>query len=284
MKGKALIGIIAAMAFNGTSCVLAQSAVGADAVKLQPRIRTTPLDASPTVTVDMQQLSAFLKPSFILDSKTSFDKAPYVIAQEGNSIGSGKGSILYVKDMNEPVASDPVYSLFKEGKLYIHPVNKEVLGFEARAIGSAELKSVGELSSFAVLKADEPIEVGARLFPDFRVRFKNQLTLKSPGTLKNEGYILSVRDGMNQIGKNDIVIISLGKREGMQEGHVLQIYQAGAPIVDSVHPKRKRTASVHLPDRRVGQLMVYQTYEKLSVALVLEATEVVSLMDKIRGQ
>jgi len=79
----------------------------------------------------------------------------------------------------------------------------------------------------------------------------------------------------------------------MEVGHVLSIFQRGKTITDDVASKRKEAKSdsyfssgskekVTLPDELAGRLMVFRTFEKVSLALVLKATKSIHVFDKVK--
>jgi hypothetical protein len=93
------------------------------------------------------------------------------------------------------------------------------------------------------------------------------------------GQIISVFDGVSQIGQYNVVVLNRGKRDGLVVGNVLAIYQAGKQVVD---PQGKSSTSrVTLPDERAGVLMVFRTYEKVSYALVMRATRAIHVNDRV---
>ena len=107
-----------------------------------------------------------------------------------------------------------------------------------------------------------------------------------------EGRIIAVLDGVTQIGQYQVVVLSLGEDVGMAPGHVLSIYQAGEVVSDIVTEedvtiKEAVTGSgrkiVQLPEEHAGMLMVFRTYERLSYALVMEATRALHIMDIVKN-
>ena len=95
-----------------------------------------------------------------------------------------------------------------------------------------------------------------------------------------DGRIISVIDGVTQIGQFNVVAIDLGTREGVEVGHVLRIFQDGAYIKDTVSGKHNDT--VKLPDEDAGLLMVFRSFEKVSFALVMTATSAIHINDHVR--
>ena len=135
-------------------------------------------------------------------------------------------------------------------------------------------------------EAREVIEAGARLAPSFATELPLNLEIK-PAKIKAIGYVLSTKDmEMAQdtgIGQGAVVIISIGRREGLAEGHALEIYRPGQKIADPLGKKGWRAETVQLPDRSVGRLLVFQVHEKLSLALITDTSETIALLDTVKS-
>ena len=81
-------------------------------------------------------------------------------------------------------------------------------------------------------------------------------------------------------------MINRGDREDMEVGHVLDIYQRGELILDNIATQRRKNSDevsvwdkmkdsvtgskqqVRLPDEKAGRLMIFRTFEKVSLGLV----------------
>jgi hypothetical protein len=94
---------------------------------------------------------------------------------------------------------------------------------------------------------------------------------------KISGRIISVYDGVTQIGQYQIVTLNKGSKDGLEVGHVMSIWRAGRLVDDTVAGGR-----VQLPDERAGLLMVFKTYERISYALVMKATQAIHVLDKVK--
>ena len=90
--------------------------------------------------------------------------------------------------------------------------------------------------------------------------------------------MIAVDGGVTQIGVTDIVVINKGRREGLEAGHVLAIYQAGELVFDQVAKE-----NVRLPDVRAGLALVFESFEKASYALVLKSNLPLNVMDKVKN-
>ena len=74
-------------------------------------------------------------------------------------------------------------------------------------------------------------------------------------------------------------MLNRGARDGLQPGHVLAINQAGRAVRDRIAAGNAQY--VTLPEERAGILMVYQTFDRVSYGLIMEATRAVHLGDTV---
>ncbi|MGE8541469.1 MAG: peptidoglycan-binding protein LysM, partial [Acinetobacter sp.] len=65
---------------------------------------------------------------------------------------------------------------------------------------------------------------------------------------------------------NSVVTIDRGALQGIQSGHVFSVNQKGEIVTD---PKTKER--VQLPGQRIGNIMVFKTFDNLSYAFVLDS-------------
>ena len=64
--------------------------------------------------------------------------------------------------------------------------------------------------------------------------------------------------------------INKGTRDGIETGNVLAILKNGETIVDRTNGNKD---TLKLPNERIGLLMVFRPFEKVSYALVLEISD-----------
>lgn len=73
-----------------------------------------------------------------------------------------------------------------------------------------------------------------------------------------------------------MVALSLGKREGLEEGHVLRVMRHVGkhkdPVTRSDYP---------LPDEESGLVLVFRTFDKVSYGLVMSATRPIHIHDAV---
>lgn len=249
---------------------------GTKTVKLTPQGRIIPLDQAIS-TIPMDAIKQFLKEPVIV-GKGELDKAPYVVEFKGEHITASTNDSIYVRGIKD--SNTRKYAVVRAGNTYKDPITKAVLGYEARFVGNAKLYRTGDPSTLKMLRTTREVLIGDRLIPSSEDVFDANFLPRAPAS-EVSGFILAVLDGVNQIGSNQVVVISKGERDGLKPGHVLDIYQAGKTIKDSVSkdPRDKIT----LPDEKAGMLMVFRTFDKLSYALVMKASRNINVYDSVRN-
>jgi nucleoid-associated protein YgaU len=241
-------------------------------IKLTPKARITPIEtAIPAIPLDA--ISSFLTSSRIVE-KADLDAAPYVLEGKEGHIVSGAGDVVYARG---DVQSATTFGVFRASKSYMDPVTKEFLGLEAREIGLAKVKAVdGEVVTLTVQRTREELLKGDRLLA---TEDRVITTTYHPSAPLDgiQGQMISVLNGVNNIGQYDVVVVNRGAREGVKDGNVFAVYRKGGFVRDPVTDE-----TIELPSERAGILMVFRTFEKLSYALILKAYRPLSVNDEIR--
>ena len=74
------------------------------------------------------------------------------------------------------------------------------------------------------------------------------------------------------------MVINRGQREGLAVGNVLAVYKKSQATRDRI-----ANSVVLLPEEKAGLMMVFRTFEKLSLGLVMEAEFPISTLDVVRN-
>lgn len=244
--------------------------------KLYPSIRTEELDDAIKM-IPTDAIAQFLSSPKVVE-KGDLDKAPYVVDFPDEHVVVGAGDRAYVRKILQP--KTVAYTFFRQGDAYISPETKEILGYEAIYLGEATLKRAGDPATFLVTKSNGEIRVGDRLMPSSKDEFTLNFFPMAPSQ-KIQASIISVLNGVAQIGKHNIVVIDKGIEDGVKVGHVLDIYQRGRLIKDPVNTKDRTL--LKLPDEKAGTLMVFRPFKRVSYALVMNASGAIHLLDKVKN-
>ena len=121
--------------------------------------------------------------------------------------------------------------------------------------------------------------IGDRLLPKRDVGF-DQTFIPHPPENPVAGQIIDVVDGVARIGQYQTVVINKGESDGIETGHVLAVFQSGAKVLD---PHSKKTDIITLPDVRAGIVMVIQSYDQVSYAMVMDSDRDMRIYDFVRN-
>ncbi|MGD8311782.1 MAG: LysM peptidoglycan-binding domain-containing protein [Gammaproteobacteria bacterium] len=248
---------------------------GYPTVKYEPHARTQSLDrAIPTIPLDA--IGPFLSRTIVVEAD-ELDTAPYVVQGADEHVITGAGDRVYVRGID--TRDETLFDVFEPGGPYIDPDTGEVLGYEALYVGTGPVQKFGDPTTLLMTETTREVRVGDRLRPAQHASPVTHFLPHAPEA-DVEGHIISVIDGVSQIGQFNVVALDLGTREGMEAGHVLRIDQQGQVVRDTVSGKRGDT--VKLPDEKAGLVMVFRTFDKVSLGLVMKATRAIHINDFVR--
>ena len=179
---------------------------------------------------------------------------------------------------DDPVGT--VYDIIHLGERLVDPDNNRTLGYKELYVGRGRVRRAGDPSTVFLTDSSRETRTGDYLLQADDVRPANYFPRPPSDEIK--GRIISVIDGLSLIGQYQVVVLSRGARHGMEPGHVLRAFTTGERIDDDVKGALF-TLKVRLPDEPTGTMMVFQTYERMSYALVMEATSEIRILDTFRN-
>ncbi len=247
--------------------------VASRTVKMAPQMRIEPLDRA-IPSIPLEQIGAWLSGHRVVVTG-ELEAAPYVVAGDQKHLLSAAGSRIYARGGFPE--DETGFGIFRRGETYIDPATKEVLGYQARDIGSALLKEKHDLEvvQLEVTRVTEEVRNGDRLLANESRTIAAAFQPHEPpaGT---EGVMIAVDGGVTQIGTLDIVAINRGTQQGMEAGQVMAIFQTGELVTDEQLGEK-----IQMPDTRAGLLMVFRTFEKMSYAIVLKTSRPLAVLDRV---
>ena len=243
-------------------------------VKLTPNMRVSPLDlAIPIIPLD--EIGAFLMRHRILDAQ-ELNSSAYVVAGAQGHLISAPGDRIFGRGVFPE--GERAYGIFRAGDIYTDPVTEELLGYQAQDIGNANLLSSNDsdVVELEITRVTEEVRITDRLLPLEERIIDSTFHPRPPEAGFDDGFMIAVDGGVTQIGTTDIVVLNKGRRDGLEVGHVLAIYQTGELVFDEIAGE-----NVMLPDVRAGLTMIFEVFEKASYAIVLKADRPLKVMDKV---
>ncbi len=245
---------------------------GYPTVKLSPQVRVESLERA-IPTIPAQAIRPFLSRPRVV-SNGELEAAPYIVSTADEHLIAGTGNSIYVRRLTDPAGGD--FVVVRRGQAYRNPLDpEEILGYEAIHVADARLQQMGDPATLLVTAANREVLNADRLIPAESDEVYQNFLPRAPAE-KVEGHILAVLDGVSQIGQYQSVVLDLGRQEALEAGHVLAVYQAGEEVRDPITGER-----VKLPPIRAGIIMVYRVFERVSYALVMEATRAMHVRDRV---
>ena len=269
---------------NGRARLKLATPMGADqSGKLSPRIRATELGNGGIPSIPFHLIEPFLNEAVIFE-RNELEAAPRIVAtQEGRAMLS-RGELAYVRG---ELANEREFRIFREPRPLLDPSTRELLGYEANYVGTAEYTRLGENRTSAAGKA----EIVPATFTVTTIRQEagvgDRLAVVPPRELTNyaphapqgpmSGQIVSLYGDALTAGQNQIVALNRGSDEGMERGHVLALWRDGASVIDRTDANRP---TIKLPDERHGVLFVFRVFKRMSYALILSVQDPVKPGDR----
>ncbi len=269
-----------------------KGAGGIPTVKLSPRVREESVAGMALPALKPHLIEPFLDEPIVVE-QNALDSAPRIVAGNDGRVLLSRGDRAYARGPADAPLVDrpgpvPQYRIFRNATPLVDPGTGEVLGYEAQYLGKARLRrsesietqTQGGASQVAaaldIVGAREEIRAGDRLLPEPSRQLLSYVP-HAPQRPIEGGRIVSVYGNAVQfVAQYQVVAINKGLLDGIESGNVLAIVKNGGTIVD-------RTGGTHetlkLPGERIGLLMVFRPFDRVSYALVLEINDTPSTGD-----
>lgn len=254
-----------------------------DTIKLSPQMRVSPLDSSAIPNIPLNLIQPFLTDTAVFDNNALASAPRIVAAQEGHVV-LGKGDLAYARG-DFGGATD--LRVFRTARPLVDPTTREILGYEAPYVGTADLIRPGEDRKVAndkteivpatlrIKQAKQEIGIGDRLAPAAQRTLQHYVPHAPDAPLA--GQVVSIYGEALNAGQNQIVALNRGARDGVERGHVFALWRSGANVVDATG---ERAQTIRLPDERHGVLFVFEVYQRVSYALIISVQEPVQTGDR----
>lgn len=272
---------------------------GLETIKLSPRTRSSNLPDDSIPTLQNSVIEPFLSEPIIVEEATLQAAPRFVATQEGRVLLS-EGDRAYARSADGAALSMAAgmprdFRVFRNATALKDPGTGEVLGYEAQYVGRAKLirgESVtvvrgaevkaGDVAkteiipaTLDIIRSKEEIRTGDRLLPEPPWELLTY-TPRAPANAVEARIVSVYGSAVANVAQNQVVVINRGTKDGMERGHVLAIQTNGERLVDKTGASFQ---DIKLPDERNGLLMVFRPFERVSYALVLNATQAVRVGD-----
>ena len=297
--------------------VLNLSFINGPRLRLQPQVHP---EGDAVTAIPLSELKMFLKDMRVMDSN-AVSSAPYVVGLEESRLRGAVGQNIYVRGLQgEPgqrwaiVRPSHVFRGFEqqdpndaENGIVSHDLDSNAamvnapwsedsrndghygkgddLGVEVSVIGTAETLRMGDPSTLLLLNSTREIRSGDRIMPVDDAPYDAFYYPHSPKSVPANAHVNGFADAMDAAGSRQVVMLSIGAKDGVDNGQTFTIYEPGETIHDDVASNSWRRGvgkTVTLPDEYVGHVMVFRTFDRVSYGLVMDGLRPVHIGGRLR--
>lgn len=268
IQGKTLIGVD-----TGEGCAGVEKQLTSNVVSNTVSVTSTANSIPP---LPWSAIQHWLDKTVIVNPQ-DFNTTPYILASKKGNLITASGDKVYAKGV--PLIVGQRYGIYREGELYVEPKTQEVIGLEVTQVATGLVTSTetNGVSSLQLTDSyDKEVREGDRVF----VELNNSIPpvfYPAPATVSRGGMIVRVMDSISSAAKGSVVAINLGSTHGAKPGDVLTVYQKGALIRDT----KDNDTPVRLPNEPSGMVMVFNTFDNISYAYVLDSELPLNVGDQL---
>jgi LysM domain len=257
----------------------------AGTVRLDPRLRTSPLDSA-IPTIPYASIAAFLSRPTVM-SNEEVKNAPYVLAFRDMHVAGGSNNEVYIRNLT--ANENGRFSVVHIATELRDPDDHKVLGYEAIYTATALVQRPGDPAKALLIDSARETLRGDRLLAAENTETPVTFIPHSPAG-DVHGTILDVVGGTDLVGLYQIIVMNRGKSQGVEPGTVLAIDSAGEVVPDIFNggrnigsaESRQWAKKVQLPAERSGTVLVFKAFDRVSYGLIIGATDIIQVGDLVR--
>lgn len=259
-----------------------RTADGLRIYKYRPHVAAYPLNDAP-ISIAAASVAPFLLKTQIF-TPAQVMGLPFIFGDAGDYLTLTDQETVYAKDLPSDVAAFDVYRVgtpFSDPNVGENGAHKRsgkgtVAGYEMRYIAKVEVTGRNEegLAELHPVDVVEPIHERDVLVPTQTAAAEQaDYFPRLPGSRCQRGYMLGNTNPQTlSIKEFDTVVTSFGKDNGAEVGDVWKIVRPGAL-------RNLDGASVKLPPKELGYLMIIRVYDQYSLGFVLDSTQNIDVND-----
>ncbi len=280
-------------------------------------VQAGPRTEAPINAIPLSEIEAYLRDLRVVDS---FQELPYVVGLEEDITRGVQGHLAYVRGLEGAQVGQryaivrPTTRYVRIGKRECCDMltrnhydfrgelvpgfgvpwsdtagadaGREELGHELLKVNAGTVTKLMEgdveVTTLRLDARNVEVRAGDRLIPVDAQPYDLQFFPHAPKQPidMDRARVLAVASSLTSGGPRDVVALSVGQQDGIDNGTVLSIWRQGTNAVDRVQegywrgdetvPKGRR---VQLPDEYSGHVMIFRTFDKVSYGLVMEGVK-----------
>lgn len=253
--------------------------------RLSPEVRREPLSEAITA-IPYEVVASFMGRPTLLD-KDQVNRAPYLVALRDRHLIGAAGMEIYARGIGDARQEERFSVIHVEEPLY-DPDTRELLGYTGLYVGAGPVLTEGDPAKLVLTESIREALQGDKLFPE-TVDVPVDFVPHAPST-DVDAAIIAVKSH-TVIGQYQVVALNRGAEAGLEPGHVLTVHKRGEVVLDKYSRGglgartafgSRRGEPVQLPDEEAGVVMIFKAFDRMSYALVMEATREIRQGDRAR--
>lgn len=245
--------------------------------KLKPEVRERSLDEAVSA-IPADAIRQFLnRPRVVAEDE--LERAPYIVGNYEGRLISGEGNDVFARGFEGGEPDADRYNVYRPGDALRDPDTGEVLGYEAIYVGKGAVRQGGDPARLRLTSSTREILRGDRLMPADRQISRGEYIPQVPDE-RVDARIIQLFDAISQVASNQVVVLNHGEADGAAVADVLAVMQSGGSVQDP-YASDGAAETVELPAQRVGTLMIFRTFDRVSYGLILDATQSIRLNDSV---
>ncbi len=234
---------------------------------LQPQVRVESLNNSIPV-IPLEHIQHWLERTAII-APESLENTPYILGTADNRVLAGKGQTVYTRGNGLQVGQR--YAVYREGEPYVFTDaegKKYNAGVELVQVASGiAVQAENDVTTLELTDSyNAEVRRGDRVLPEYDAMLPTLFYPTEANEVTEGGKIIRVMGSIGTAARHSVVTIDRGATHGTKVGQVFSVYQQGEVVQD---PKTKE--AIKLPSQRIGNVMVFRTFDQLSYAYVLDS-------------
>lgn len=268
IQGKTLVGVD-----TGEGCAGVEKQVLGAAVNTAVTVTSTANSIPP---IPWSAIQHWLDKTIIVNPN-DFETTPYILASKNRNLITAAGDKVYAKGV--PLLVGQRYGIYRKGEPYVEPKTQQIIGLEVTQVATGLVTDVAAngVTSLELLDSyGKEVREGDRVF----VELDNAIPpvfYPKPASVNRGGMIVRVLDSISSAARGSVVAVNLGQKQGAQPGDVLTVYQKGPLVRDTMD----NDTPVRLPSERSGMVMVFNTFDDISYAYVLDSELPLNVGDQL---
>jgi hypothetical protein len=288
---------------------------------VEPHTRAEQLESA-IKPLPLSVIEDFLRKPRMLGEE-EFKHAPHVVAIEDHHLNGSAGQLAYVRGLEgQPgqhfALARPIGRYYeiapRDGKparlfrqdlqgrddrpsMFWHhgpdefslSADVHFLGYEMLNFGDVQVTKAGTPASTIIVASDYEVRPGDFVLPLDNMPYDAEYVPHPPKQVPADMRVIAFTDALNAVGRLQVVALSNGAADGVENGQTYSIFTKGDVVKDSTdYPELSAReffnhddAKVQLPEEYIGHVMVFRTFDKVSYGLIMDGIRPVHRGDKL---